>query len=70
MSLAVDIVSWILLSVGSLLVLSGGIGVLRLHDVYTRMHAASLTDTGASLLILTGLIMQAGFTLITVKLAA
>ena len=37
-------------------------------DFFTRMHAASVTDTlGAGLLII-GLILQAGFTLIAVKL--
>jgi multicomponent Na+:H+ antiporter subunit G len=37
-------------------------------DVFTRMHATSVSDTmGAGFLIL-GMIVQAGFTLITVKL--
>ena len=48
----------------------GGIGALRMPDLYTRMHAASLTDTMAAILILGGIMLQAGMTLATIKLAA
>lgn len=68
MEMAADIVSWICLALGGLLVFVGGIGVLRLPDVYTRSHAAGVTDTGGAFLILIGLMFQAGFTLVTVKL--
>ncbi len=68
MELAVDIVSWACLVGGSFFVLTGGIGVLRMPDVYTRSHAAGITDTMGALLILVGLMFQAGFTLITAKL--
>ena len=37
-------------------------------DVYTRSHAAGITDTMGALLILVGLMFQAGLTLITFKL--
>jgi len=67
-AIVADIASWIFIILGSFGLIAGGIGVLRLPDVYTRMHAASITDTlGAGSLIL-GLIIQAGFTLIAVKL--
>ena len=46
----------------------GGIGVLRLPDVYTRMHAASITDTIGAGALLLGLTIQAGVTLVAVKL--
>lgn len=64
-----NIVSWILLCVGSAFVLIGGIGVLRLPNFYTRLHAASLTETMATIMIFIGMILQAGFTLAAVKLA-
>ena len=70
MMLIVDILSWILMSVGALSVLIGGIGVLRMPDFYSRMHAASLTDTMATLALFTGMMLQAGLTLATVKLFA
>ena len=68
MALAIDIVSWVCLLGGSFFVLTGGIGVLRFPDIYTRSHAAGITDTMGAMLILVGLMFQAGFTLITVKL--
>jgi len=49
--------------------LTGGIGVLRLPDVYTRMHAAGITDTLGAGAIIAGLMIQEGWTLISVKLA-
>jgi len=45
METAIDILSWILIVIGGGAMLVGGIGVLRFPDVYTRMHAASITDT-------------------------
>ena len=65
-----DILSWILLCLGSGFVVIGGIGALRLPGFYTRLHAASLTDTMATILIFSGLILQAGFSLATLKLIA
>ena len=62
--------SWILLITGSAFVLIGGIGALRMPDFYTRMHAASLTDTLGILLVLAGVIAQAGLSLAAVKLLA
>lgn len=69
MSLIVDIVSWILLVAGGLFCIVGGIGLLRMPDFYTRVHAASVTDTLGVGLILLGLVLQAGWTLVAVKLA-
>jgi multicomponent Na+:H+ antiporter subunit G len=66
---AVDVASWICLVAGSMFCLIGGIGMLRLPDFYTRGHAAGVTDTLGAGLILLGLMFQAGFALITVKLA-
>lgn len=46
---------------GCLLMLIGGLGLLRMPDLYTRLHAASVTDTGAVMLISVGLLLQALF---------
>jgi len=66
--LVIDIASWALIVIGSLSVLTGGIGVLRFPDVYTRMHAASITDTLGAGTLLAGMMLQAGFSLVAVKL--
>lgn len=68
MAVLVDILSWGLLLGGCAFMVIGGIGVLRLPDVFTRLHAASLTDTLGVGLIALGLMLQAGFTLVAVKL--
>lgn len=68
MSVAVDVASWALIVTGSLFAMSGGIGVLRLPDVYTRSHAAGITDTMTAGSILVGLMLQAGYSQVTVKL--
>ena len=70
MSLILDIASWTLLVAGGLFVFIGGVGALRMPNFYTRMHAASLTDSMGSILILAGIMLQAGFSLATVKLLA
>lgn len=70
MDLALDIISAILLAAGTFFVFAGGLGVMRMPDFYTRMHAASLTDTGGAALIIAGLLLQGGLTLAPVKLLA
>jgi multicomponent Na+:H+ antiporter subunit G len=65
-----DILSFVLLVSGGGFVLIGGIGLLRMPDLYTRMHAASLTDTMGTLLVLAGVMLQSGLSLATIKLAA
>jgi multicomponent Na+:H+ antiporter subunit G len=69
MAAVVDAASWFFLVAGAFLAVAGGIGMLRLPDFYTRMHAASVTDTGGMLLILLGLALQAGWSLVAAKLA-
>jgi multicomponent Na+:H+ antiporter subunit G len=68
--IALDVLSWVLLALGGACVLIGGIGGLRLPDFYTRIHAASLTDTMATLLIFVGMMLQSGLSLATMKLFA
>ena len=67
-SLLIDILSWFCLLAGGLFCAIGALGLLRMPDFYTRTHAASVTDTLGAGLILLGLMLQAGLTLITVKL--
>ncbi|MGB1658200.1 MAG: monovalent cation/H(+) antiporter subunit G [Longimicrobiales bacterium] len=58
MDMALDALSWIAISAGLFFMLVGTLGVLRLPDVYTRLHAAGMTDTmGAGFLIL-GMLLQ------------
>ena len=43
--------------------------MIRLVDFWARLHAASVIDSAGLGLILLGMILQAGFTLIAAKLA-
>ncbi|MBT5265231.1 MAG: monovalent cation/H(+) antiporter subunit G [Rhodospirillaceae bacterium] len=63
-----DVLSWILILLGSAGVLIGSFGLVRLPDFYTRMHAAGITDTAGLELMTLGLLLQAGFTNTAVKL--
>lgn len=67
--MVIDAISWFCLMLGCFFCFSGGVGILRFPDFFTRMHAASVTDSLGAILILVGLMFQAGLTLITVKLA-
>lgn len=53
---------------GVFFVLAGAVGVLRLPDFYTRMHAAGMTDTLGAEFIILGLMVQSGFTQTSLKL--
>jgi multicomponent Na+:H+ antiporter subunit G len=53
---------------GLFFIMAGTIGVLRLPDFYTRLHAAGMTDTLGAELILLALIFQADSLQMVLKL--
>lgn len=63
-----EIFSWVLLLAGSFFCIVGGVGLIRLPDFFARIHGAGITDTLGAGLVLAGLMVQAGLTLVTVKL--
>ena len=63
-----DIASAMLLLGGGAFCIVGAIGLIRMPDFYTRVHAASVNDTLGAGLILLGLLLQAGWTLAAAKL--
>lgn len=70
MEAVVNATSFALLTLGGACVFVGGVGMLRMPDLYTRMHAASVTDTAGLGFVILGLALQSGFSLVLVKLAA
>jgi multicomponent Na+:H+ antiporter subunit G len=66
--LILDIISSILLIAGVFFGFSGALGLFKFPDFFTRMHAASVTDSIATILILFGLILQTSFDINTAKL--
>ena len=68
MNLIVEIASWILILLGSFFTIVGAVGLLRMPEIFTRMHAASVTDTLGVGFLLLGMAVQAGLSLVTLKL--
>ncbi|MAY40555.1 MULTISPECIES: monovalent cation/H(+) antiporter subunit G [Spongiibacter] len=68
MSEIIPIISGILLALGSFLMFTGALGVLRFPDLFSRMHAAGITETLATSLLLAGLMLLAGWGLVLLKL--
>lgn len=68
MVLAIDVLSWGLILGGAFFCVTGMIGLIRMPDLFTRLHAASVTDTLGAGLLCGGLMLQAGPTLVAVKL--
>ena len=63
-----QIISWVLISGGTFFTVVGAVGTLRFPDFWARLHAASVTDSGGVVLIVAGLCLHEGWTLVTVKL--
>jgi multicomponent Na+:H+ antiporter subunit G len=68
MNVVLDAVSGALLVAGAFFCVIGAVGLMRMPDFYTRMHAASVLETLGAGLILTGLLIQAGWTIVAGKL--
>jgi multicomponent Na+:H+ antiporter subunit G len=63
-----DIASWALLLGGSFFFVVGAVGMVRMPDIYTRMHATSVTETLGAGLMVAGMMLQAGWSQTTGKL--
>lgn len=68
MSMFVDVLSGLMLLSGCFLIFTGALGVLRFPDTLSRMHAAGVSETMATVLILGGLMLLAGWSLVLLKL--
>lgn len=66
--LFLDIISSVLLIAGVFFSLTGAFGLFRFANFFTRVHAASVTDSIGAILILSGLLLQTSFDLNTAKL--
>lgn len=62
-----DLLSWASILIGLFFVLTGALGVLRMPDVFTRLHSAGMTDTmGAGFLVL-AMCLQTGWSLVSLR---
>lgn len=69
MNFVIDLLSGVCLVAGALFCVISAAGMLRLPDALTRLHAASVADTVGVGLIIVGLMLQAGWSLVALKLA-
>ncbi len=69
MNLLTDILGWAFILAGGFFTVVGAFGLVRMPDLYTRLHASGVLDPFGVSLILIGLMFQAGLTLVTAKLA-
>jgi len=67
-STLLDVLSWALLVAGGAFCVIGALGLVRLHSFFPRTHAASVIDTAGAGLLLAGMLLQAGWTLVAFKL--
>ena len=68
MNVFVEILCWALILSGSFFVVVGAFGTYRFPDFWSRLHAASITDSAGVILLLIGMGIYSGLTLITFKL--
>ena len=58
MSMLVEVLSWLCILIGSFLLLAGSLGLIRLPDFWSRLHGASISDTGGVLFLILGMMLQ------------
>ena len=64
----VELLGATLMLAGLFLGITAALGLFRLPDFYSRTHASGVSDTLSAALILFGMMLYAGFTLVCVKL--
>jgi len=68
MDVIVLALSWVFIVSGSVFVVIGAFGTLRFPDFWSRLHAASITDSAGMILLIIGMVLQSGLTFVTAKL--
>ena len=66
--IACNIATAVTFVAGSVFLLIGAFGIVRLPDFWSRLHAAGVIDTAGAGLILLGMMFQTGWDIATIKL--
>lgn len=64
----INILSGALIISGALAIIVGMLGVFRMPDFFTRLHAASIIDTMGTMFVIAGLMLYSGVNLVSLKL--
>ena len=69
MDILVLVLSGLSIAIGVIALLIGSLGLIKLPDVYCRIHAVGMIDTAGASFIILGMIIHQGFSLVSFKLA-
>ena len=64
----IDFLAYLFISVGLFFIVVGTLGLIRFNDIFRRMHALSVMETLGFFCFFAGLIIYAGFSLLSLKL--
>ena len=67
--IVIDVLSYILISLGGFLVVTSVVGCYRLPDYFTKMHAITLGDSVGAPLMLIGFSLQSSSFTLGIKIA-
>lgn len=68
MSIVTELLSDLCLLLGGLLCLTGGVGMLRMPNFFTRLHASGVIESLAAPLLILGIMLDTGWSLDSAKL--
>ena len=69
MDMLLLVLSGLSITIGVIALLIGSLGLIKLPDVYCRIHAVGMIDTAGASFIILGMIIHQGFSLVSFKLA-
>lgn len=64
----IDLIAKIIIGIGAAFGLIGSIGILRMPDVYNRIHAETISVVGGTVVTLLGVVILKGFTIFSLKI--
>ena len=68
MDMLITILSGLSIAIGVIALLIGSLGLIRLPDVFCRIHAVGMIDTAGASFIILGMVIHQGYSLVSVKL--
>jgi multicomponent Na+:H+ antiporter subunit G len=68
LTILINYLGWSFVLIGVLLSITGALGCLRFPDLYTKLHALSVSDSLGVPIALTGLILVNGFNFVSLKI--
>jgi multicomponent Na+:H+ antiporter subunit G len=68
MDMLITILSGLSIAIGVIALLIGSLGLIRLPDVFCRIHAVGMIDTAGASFVILGMVIHQGFSFVSVKL--